>query len=66
MVGNPYQFGIYFTQEKVFDISFINNIEDIEVYFFQGNNFIDGSGERISTINVAEMNNFKNLFVDNV
>lgn len=66
MVGNPYQFGIYFTQEKVFDISFINNIEDIEVYFFQGNNFIDGSGERISTINVTEMNNFKNLFVDNV
>lgn len=66
MVGNPYQFGIYFTQEKVFDISFINNIEDIEIYFFQGNNFIDGSGERISTINVTEMNNFKNLFVDNV
>ena len=66
MVGNPYQFGVYFTQEKVFDISFINNIEDIEIYFFQGNNFIDGSGERISTINVAEIKNFKNLFVDNV
>lgn len=71
MVGNPYQFEIPFSQEKVFDISFINSINRIEVYFYQGNNFINGSGERISPYfysGISEMNESvsNNLFVDNV
>lgn len=71
MVGNPYQFEIPFSQEKVFDISFINSIDTIEVYFYQGNNFINGSGERISPyfysgISETNENISNNLFVDNV
>lgn len=71
MVGNPYQFEIPFSQEKVFDISFINSIDTIEVYFYQGNNFINGSGERISPYfysGISEKDEFvsNNLFVDNV
>jgi hypothetical protein len=34
MFGNPYQFESYFSQEKVFDISNINNIKKIEIYFY--------------------------------
>lgn len=34
MIGNPYYFDSYFTQEKVFNISDINNIEEIDVRFF--------------------------------
>lgn len=71
MVGNPYQFEIPFSQEKVFDISFINSINEIKIYFYQGNNFINGSGERISPYfysGISEKDEFisNNLFVDNV
>jgi len=34
MYGNPYNFETYFNQEKVFDISNINNIEKVEVWFY--------------------------------
>jgi hypothetical protein len=34
MIGNPYYFDSFFTQEKVFDISDIENIEAIDVRFF--------------------------------
>lgn len=76
MIGNPYQFEDYFSQEKVFDISYISSIKRIDVYFYQGNNFLDGSGNKIP----YSMNNDyddgildsdfslrpNNLFVDNV
>ena len=39
MIGNPYAFESYFTQEKVFDISAIKNIQKIEVYFYQNGKF---------------------------
>ena len=73
MIGNPYQFEEFFSQEKVFDISYINKIKRIDVYFYQGNNFIDGNGESIPYL---IKNNYgieldtalqpDNLFVDNV
>lgn len=71
MVGNPYQFEIPFSQEKVFDISFINSIDTIQIYFYQGNNFVNGSGERISSyfysgISGKDESVSNNLFVDNV
>ena len=47
MYGNPYQFEDYFYQEKVFDISAINNIEKVEVYFYQDGNFKNGNGNNI-------------------
>lgn len=75
MIGNPYQFEDYFTQEKVFDISFIGKIKTIEAYFYQNNNFKDGngnlipygfssSGEDIGLDNISS--SILNLFVDNV
>ena len=47
MIGNPYQFESYFQQEKVFDISNINNIKQIEIYFYQNGQFKDGNGNKI-------------------
>lgn len=41
MVGNPYNFESYFTQEKVFDISYIQNIQRICVVFYQGDDFLN-------------------------
>ena len=39
MLGNPYEFDSFYHQEKVFDISNINNIEKIEVYLYQNKDF---------------------------
>lgn len=69
MIGNPYQFEDYFYQEKVFDISQIEKIARIDVYFYQDSNFVDGNGNRIphtSTFGDAEIDNANNLFVDGV
>ena len=63
MIGNPYQFEDYFYQEKVFDISQIENIQDIEIYFYQDGNFKNGQGELIK---YPEENYPNNLFVDGV
>lgn len=47
MIGNPYQFEDFFSQEKVFDISYINRVKRVDAYFYQGNNFINGNGDSI-------------------
>ena len=49
MIGNPYQFEDFFSQEKVFDISYINRVKRVDAYLYQGNNFIDGNGDLISS-----------------
>jgi hypothetical protein len=41
MIGNPYAFESYYTQEKVFDISHISTIKDITIDFYQRGNFKD-------------------------
>lgn len=69
MYGNPYQFEDYFSQEKVFDISNINKINQIDVYFYQSGNFKDGNGNLIPYTDTVENETIKlpnNLFVDNV
>ena len=72
MIGNPYQFEDFFSQEKVFDISYINRVKRVDAYFYQGNNFIDGNGEKIpfyvSTGEGLEgiMTLPHNLFVDGI
>lgn len=47
MIGNPYQFDTYFYQEKVFDISTIHSINQIDLYFYQDGQFYDGNGQYI-------------------
>ena len=69
MYGNPYLFEDYFSQEKVFDISSIDEITEIEVYFYQSGNFKDGNGNLISYMSKDEDEPIKmpnNLFVNNV
>lgn len=72
MIGNPYQFEDFFSQEKVFDISYINRVKRVDAYFYQGNNFIDGNGEKIPFY-VSTGEGFEgivplphNLFVDGI
>ena len=60
MIGNPYAFETYFSQEKVFDISDVQNVTKLEVKFFQDKNFINKSGNAIT---VSE---FANLFCSDV
>lgn len=69
MYGNPYLFEDYFSQEKVFDISNIDEITEIEVYFYQSGNFKDGNGNLILYTSEFEGEKVKrpnDLFVDNV
>ena len=48
MIGDPYNFNYYSKQEKVIDISMIQNISKIEVYFYQDGNFKNSSGNLIN------------------
>ena len=72
MIGNPYQFEDFFSQEKVFDISYINRVKRVDAYFYQGNNFVDGNGEKIpSFVSAGEdiggiISLPHNLFVDGI
>lgn len=72
MIGNPYQFEDFFSQEKVFDISYINRVKRVDAYFYQGNNFINGNGDLIPFYvstgeDVSETIPLPhNLFVDNI
>ena len=75
MIGNPYYFDDFFSQEKVFDISGITNIEKIEVYLYQDGKFKDGEGEFIPSqykeINFKDNTEIdkdllNNLFVDGI
>lgn len=69
MYGNPYLFEDYFSQEKIFDISNIDEITEIEVYFYQSGNFKDGNGNLMPYTSEFEGEKVKrpnNLFVDNV
>ena len=41
MIGNPYQYEVFFTQEKVIDISDLGQIQNINLYFYQDADFVD-------------------------
>ena len=72
MIGNPYSFNYYSKQEKVIDISMIQNISKIEVYFYQDGNFRSSTGDLINwqySNNIIGMENSvapNNLFVRNL
>lgn len=72
MIGNPYKFAAYSAQEKVLDISMINSIAKIEVYFYQNGNFKDSTGNEISwqyinNVLGLDVSSFpNNLFVQNL
>lgn len=60
MIGNPYAFETYFSQEKVFDVSDVQNVTKLEVKFFQDKNFINKTGNAIAA------SEFANLFCSDV
>jgi hypothetical protein len=45
MIGDPYSFSIYTTQEKLFDISGIPNIVGMELVLYQKDNFVTFEGK---------------------
>lgn len=48
MIGNPYNFESYFTQQKVFDISEIHKITEMELLFYEEpGTFFDKNGDQI-------------------
>lgn len=47
ILGNPYDFPMYFTQEKVIDISHLKDIQFLDIYFYQSGNFRTETGEYI-------------------
>lgn len=47
MNGNPYQFDIFSTQMKLFDISQVENIQTVKIYLYQNNDFFDETNTKI-------------------
>ena len=73
MMGDPYAFGFPYTQEKVLDVSHIDNINKIEVHFYQDGNFVNSDGTRIGwqqvNGNIVGLQSSRlpdNLFVSNI
>lgn len=64
MYGNPYNFGNYFKQEKLFDISRLFEITQMSLSLYQNENFINEYGQAISYY--EEQNGNKVKFSDNI
>lgn len=47
ILGNPYDFQFYITQEKLFNISQLKNITQLDIYFYQNGDFKDIEGNLI-------------------
>lgn len=45
MTGNPYEFETYYKQEKLINISHLKNIEQLDIYLYQLNNFLNEEDE---------------------
>lgn len=48
ILGNPYDFESYVTQQKLFDISYLQNVTQLDIYFYQNKDFRNTSNELIS------------------
>lgn len=62
MIGDAYGFDSYFQQEKLFDISDLNNIKKMELSFYQNSDFKNHDGELLNAENIAD----NNLFVRDI
>lgn len=69
MYGNPYSFIHNFTQEMVYDISWIDSIETIQVFLFQDGKFQNDQGQYIpwqEEFDGELVPCSKNIFVDDL
>ena len=48
ILGNPYDFESYVTQQKLFDISYLQNVTQLDIYFYQNKDFRNTSNELVS------------------
>lgn len=65
MYGDPYNFDAFFTQEKVFDISEIPQIESMKLEFYQKQNFKNKQKKYIAHEDTFGYSLGQNLFVQN-
>lgn len=73
MFGNTYNFSAFATQEKTFDVGAFESISQIDVLFFQGNDFITKDNKELSyRLVYDEYHNLlkdeivPNIFLDNL
>lgn len=64
MFGNTYDFSAFATQEKTFDVGAFESISQIDVLFFQGNDFITKDNEELSYPSKDEI--VPNIFLNNL
>ena len=63
MYGDPYKFDSFFSQEKVFDIEEIPQIESIKLEFYQEKNFKNKQGKYIAHEDSTGYSLGQNLFI---
>lgn len=66
IIGDPYNFPVYFTQEKIIDTSQLTDIETLQIHFYQKGNFKDGDGNYILSQDDKNNKLFDNIFVGNI
>lgn len=47
ILGNPYDFESYSNQQKLFDISYLKNITQLDIYFYQNKDFKNAEGKLV-------------------
>ena len=63
MIGNPYQFNFEHEQGKMFDISTLDTIETIRLYFYQDNNFYYTNDDKTEVLPITGE---PNIFIKDV
>lgn len=67
MNGNPYDFASFYTQQKLFDISSIGEIEKMQLQFYETTgSFVDSEGYYISDTDFLGNSITPNLYVNDV
>lgn len=67
MNGNPYNFESFYTQQKLFDISEIGEIQTLELQFYETTGtFVDNEGYYISDVDFLGNLIMPNLYVNNI
>ena len=63
MYGNPYNFETYYTQEKLFDISMIDQITNISATLYQNGDFLTGASDLAASTDEEGNELVKNIFI---
>lgn len=61
MLGSPYGFEWYAVQEKIFDISYLKDVTQLDIYFYQNGDFLNVDGDLIPTKSKVKTNPIPDL-----